>query len=65
MPLWASDVVLAHSDVAPVGRSDVTCSAYSRAKRTSHGEADTTHEVRITVRNDGRLFFAVRRLKNS
>ena len=32
--LRRSDVVLSHSDVAPVGRSDVMCSA-SRAKRTS------------------------------
>ena len=50
--MWASDVVLSHSDVAPAGRSDVMCS-FSRAKRTSLGEADITHEVHITFRASG------------
>ena len=52
MPLRASDVVLAHSDVAPVGRSDVMCS-FTRPKGTSQGEAVITHEVRITFRESG------------
>ena len=37
---------LRHSDVAPCGRSDVTCSALSRAKRTSLVEAK--HHARRT-----------------
>ena len=49
LPLRASDVVLAHSDVAPARRSDVMCS-FTRPKGTSQGEAVITHAVRITFR---------------
>ena len=52
MPLRASDDVLTHSDVAPVGRSDAMRS-FTRPKGTSQGEAVITHEVRITFRRDG------------
>ena len=48
MPLRASDVVLTHSDVTPVGRSDVMCSLLTREAhitRRSRHHARSAHHV--------------------
>ena len=48
MPLGASDVVLSHGDVAPVGRSDVMCSftrAAAHITRQSRHHARSAHHV--------------------